>query len=360
MRQQRKTRVFLGAFVNYTNAQNLNCLALTKYLDKTRYEVMTGIGYSGNLPVERLPGVRYVKMRYPARIWRPFCFLVGILWCDVAYLPTPWNWRLCRFLLHLFRKRSFKTVEGAFIGTNMEKALAGEGTRENVIASLSYPTRVYSITEAMKEPNRKALGIETEGKVLYLGAETAVFANRVRRACLTDVIIVGSNLFYKGLDEYYTLAKRFPRLRFHVVGDGMGAVDPEAERIRLGLGNVVCHGRLGHAALAELLKGVQLHIFPSRAEGFPKVTLECAAAGVPSIVYADYGANEWITTGRDGFVVNTPDEMVAVVQSLLDHPEQLQALADNARALAKRFDWSVLVKDWEAVIDDLTRRQSCA
>ena len=118
----------------------------------------------------------------------------------------------------------------------------------------------------------------------------------------------------------------------------------------MGLKNVNCHGTLNHQQLSQFLPTVQLHIFPSRAEGFPKVTLETAAAGVPSLVYDDYGADEWITTGKDGFVVKTLDEMKGVVQDLLDHPEKLQPLADNARAMAKRFDWSVVIKDWEREI----------
>ena len=107
---------------------------------------------------------------------------------------------------------------------------------------------------------------------------------------------------------------------------------------------------MNHSQLKKLLSKVQLHVFPSRAEGFPKVTLETAAAGVPSIVYDDYGADEWIATGRDGFVVKTLDDMAAVVKDLLDHPEKLQSLADNACALAKRFDWKVQVKCWEREI----------
>lgn len=353
---QRKTKVFLGAFVNYTNAQNLNCLALAEHLDKSKYEVMTCVGYSGDLPVEDIPGVRYLRMRYPAKIWMPICFLLGLLWCDVAYLPVPGYWRWCRFWLRVLHRPAFKTVEGAFIGTNLKKALALFGTKDTLLDALTYTGHTYSITAAMKEPNRRIIELETEAKILYLGAETARFANDVRRTTLTDVVIVGSNLYYKGLEDFFALAKRFPRLRFHVVGDGMGRIDPEAEAARLGLPNVVCHGRLAHDDLANLLKTVQLHVFPSRAEGFPKVTLECAAAGVPSLVYGDYGADEWITTGKDGFVVSTVDEMAEVVQDLLDHPERLAPLSENARNLARHFDWAIVVKDWEAVIERLVRR----
>ena len=109
---------------------------------------------------------------------------------------------------------------------------------------------------------------------------------------------------------------------------------------------------MNHAQIAELLNEMDLHIFPSRSEGFPKVTLETAAMGVPSVVYGDYGASEWITiSGKNGFVVDTIDEIEAVVKNLQQHPNSLILWAKEAIKLAKSFDWKVLVKDWEKVIE---------
>ena len=95
---------------------------------------------------------------------------------------------------------------------------------------------------------------------------------------------------------------------------------------------------------------MDLMFFPSRSEGFPKVMLETACAGVPTLCYGDYGADEWITSGVDGFVVNTFEEAKSVIQELIDHPERLNMLSQNAVELGKRFDWKVLVKDWEEEI----------
>ena len=349
----RRIKVFLSGIVNSTNAQNLNCLALARHLDKSKFEVRTLTVYSGNLPTERIGGVKYLSVHYPAKIWHPLQLVRGILWADVSYLCKPEYWRLQRLILRLFHKKAFKTVEGAFIGTNLEKALALDGTIESVRESLEYTGNTYSITAAMRPVNEKAIGLKTKDKVLYLGAETEVFANSEPREKLTDVSMIGSNLFYKGLTDFLELARRFPQLHFHVVGSGMGKVSPADEVARFGLKNVICHGNLSHDKLAELLKRIQLHIFPSRAEGFPKVILETAAAGVPSLVYGDYGADEWITTGKDGFVVNTIDEMAAVVQDLLNNPAKLQPLADNARVMATRFDWKFLVGDWERAIEEV-------
>ena len=34
-----RVKLFLGAYVNSTNAQNLNCLALAKHLDKSQFDI---------------------------------------------------------------------------------------------------------------------------------------------------------------------------------------------------------------------------------------------------------------------------------------------------------------------------------
>jgi len=353
--EPRKIKVFLGSYVNMVQAQALNCRALARYLNKDKFIVGARTVYSGDLPIERLSWVRLWHVRYPARIWSRIMYFWGLIWCDVAYMPSPgaWHWM---WIIRLLHKKAFKTIEGAFIGTNMTKALALKdiaGSKELLHRSLICTGNTYSITEAMKSVNEQVLGLKTKEKVLYLGVDTEGFWNDVKRERLTDVAIVGSNLFYKGLNDFFELARRFPLLTFHVIGSGMGKVDPKVEAERTGLKNVVCHGSLIHTELAEVLKGIQLHVFPSRAEGFPKVTLETAAAGVPSLVYDDYGADEWIIHGESGFVVKTLDEMAGVVQRLLDEPELLQKVSEGAWAMAQRFDWKVLVKDWEREIEKI-------
>ena len=105
--------------------------------------------------------------------------------------------------------------------------------------------------------------------------------------------------------------------------------------------------------LITLLKNSDLHILPSKSEGFPKVTLETAAAGIPSLVYADYGADEWITHNHNGWVVNSLTEMIKIIHNLIDHPELLILNSKNAKTLAKKFDWSNIIKQWEEEIINL-------
>ena len=202
----------------------------------------------------------------------------------------------------------------------------------------------------MAQNNNELLRIKSD-VVLYLGVETNQFQSQKRnRQVLCNIVFIGNNIRYKGINDYYALAKSFQDITFHIVGGGIEYnVAEEIEKRELK--NCVYHGLMNHAQIAELLNEMDLHIFPSRSEGFPKVTLETAAMGVPSVVYGDYGASEWITTGKNGFVVDTIDEIEAVVKNLQQHPEQLDSLAKEAIKLAKSFDWKVLVKDWEKVIE---------
>ena len=344
-----KIKIFLGGYINLTNAQNLNCLALAKYLDKSKFEIYTLEVYSGNLSKNKIDGVKIFHCFKPFKLSKYLGYLWGIMNCDVAYLPKGEldNWN--KFWLKIFRKKSFITVEGVFDEKNLKDAIKRKGSYEKFINSIKFHNKVYSITKYLKEYNYKNHKIESDEKILYLGTDIDTFFNPNKKITkLTDIIFIGRILERKGIYDFIEIAKDFPNLNFHIVGEG-----EEYENIKnisKNLKNIKLYGRLTHKELSNLLKNIDLHIFPSRSEGFPKVILETAAAGVPSLVYSDYGANEWITHNKDGFVVDTLDEMKKVVQELIDNPELLQKVSKNAIEMAKRFDWKKIIKEWEEEI----------
>lgn len=351
-----KIKVFLSGVVNSTNAQNLNCRALMKYLNPEKFEVRALTVYSGKLPLpEGLSLKAFYPIRYPAKIWHAIQLVRGILWSDVAYLCKPEHWKLQRLVCRVFHKRTLGTVENVYIGIAFDRAVSRFGSLAELRAFHAFMTKTYAITNGMGEMNTASVGLPNPAGVLYLGSDYDKFADATPKTALSDIILIGADLKRKGIDDYLVLAKKFPHLTFHVAGGAVGEIDYAAQCAAAGLTNVIFHGSLSHTQLAELLKGIQLHVFPSRAEGFPKVTLETAAAGVPSVVYDDYGADEWIEHGKNGFVVKTIDEMAACIQGLLGEPAKLQSMAEAARALAKSFDWKARVKDWERVIEVLAK-----
>ena len=105
-----KIKVFLGGYINYTNAQNLNCRAVAEYLNKDKFVVFALTTHFGKN--ERFEVNAFNCFR-PFSFSKHLGFLWGMLNCDVAYLPkhvdTPlWMLKLAK----LFKKPIFTTIEG--------------------------------------------------------------------------------------------------------------------------------------------------------------------------------------------------------------------------------------------------------
>lgn len=354
----KKIKIFLGGYINSINAQNINCRALARHLDREKFEIAVLTYPGGSLPIDNdLNDVKKINLLAP--LYRPLHFLRyiayfrGLLWCDVAYLPKGEVFRFTQKWAKCLGKKTFITVEGVIDKETHNGLKEICGSDDGIRTLYNGYDRTYSITMFMSKENERLLGIESNG-VLYLGVESKDFhvENPGRKKDKLNLIFIGNDLKRKHVDEFLELAKLFPNMTFNVVG---GDSSFQAELAQKNLTNVTYHGRLAHSELAKLLGKMDLHVFPSRSEGFPKVTLETAAAGVPSIVYSDYGAAEWITSGKDGFVVDTFDEITEILTDLQSHPEKLKKLSANAVVMADRFDWSAVIKDWENAIVDLCK-----
>ena len=351
----KKIKVFLAAYINSTNAQNLNCRALAEHLDPDKFNVSAMKLYSGTLPIDaKLSKIKLFNVFYPSKLSKYIAHIQGILWADIIYLPNTENSQLYIFIIRLLKRKSFKTIEGIFQEQAISNAKKQFGSLKNMLYFLSKFDRVFSITKFMKDYNYKKVGIKSEDKILYLGSNTKYFTNEHKKISeLSDVVFIGNDFIRKGIFDFLEIAEGFPQIRFHIVGTGNGRIDIKKEIENRSLSNIRFHGGLRHNELKKLLEEVQLHVLPSRSEGFPKVTLETAAAGVPSLVYDDYGAEEWITHNKNGFVVHTLAEMKETIKKLRENPKILQKTSQNAVQLAKRFDWESVVKEWEAVIEEL-------
>ena len=146
------------------------------------------------------------------------------------------------------------------------------------------------------------------------------------------------------------MSKLYNNLNFHAIGDG-----PLKKTLENDINNRInFYGLLDNDKLDSILENIDLLILPSKAEGFPKVILEAASAGVPSIVYSDYGANEWILNNDSGFVVNTFEQIKESLDLLLKNQSEIKKRSINAIKLSKNYDWKYIIKDWEKIISSLS------
>lgn len=346
----KKIKVFLGGYVNYLNAQNINCYSLSKYLDKNRFKVSTILHPNQHAEdFQKVRGVSYIQLRLPARIWRYYVYLKGIATADVAYLPKGQLVHFCKAVGFMFNTRLFTTVEG-LLGEPSE-----DRTHIKYINKFAvFSPYLYAITNflAKKESKRQKLNIAPN--ILPLGVEYSLFATPKKpQKKLTDIVFIGNKLVTKGIFDFFEAADNFPNLHFHIIGgDDLGDAGRLLDYLnKTGLKNVTYHGRLNHTELSKVLSQMDLMFFPSRSEGFPKVQLETACSGVPTLCYPDYGAAEWIQNNENGFIVNNINEAKEVIKQLEGNPETLHRVSILAIELGRKYDWMRVVKIWESEIE---------
>ena len=353
--KNRKIKVFLGGYVNFLNAQNINCRALSEYLDKDKFDIWTILfWYQNASDFVKVPRVHYLKSLRPGRFlgWIPF--FLGIIFCDVAYLPKGEYNVLTRIVAKLSRCKLFTTLEGVLRGTNLSKL---SNPKEYIEHYRSFEPNLYAITKYIADAANQDFKLNFNHKILYLGVKSDQFVSKaLRRTELKNIVLVGNNLKYKGLTDFLAVANHFPKLTFHIIGGG-DMPDEDRMAYLTKHSNLVLHGVCDHSKMSKILADVDFMFFPSRSEGFPKVMLETACAGVPTLCYSDYGASEWIDSGRNGFVVDTYSQVKDVIQDLIDNPEKLESVSAAAIQLGKSFDWKIVVKSWEEEIEKIAREK---
>ena len=341
----RKKKIFLGGYINYLNAQNINCKSIATHLDKDRFVVYTMkfSGYNNNL----IDGVRIFNCLRPYRISIPLAMIWGLLKCDIAYFPkhldTP-NWIL-KFARYL-GKPVFTTIEINMCDRSINNLTDNFGGQTLLKSHFDLISNIYGISQFIIDESE--CGVRLQNKVLSLGVESEMYSPKVKDK-LTDIVFIGSIIKRKKVSEIIDLGAKFPDLKFHIIGDGdrLNSLQEKATK------NIKFHGELNPLELPEVLQKMDILFLPSRSEGFPKVILEAAASGIPSIVYSDYGASEWIDNGKNGFVVNEFNEVVDVVNKLLIENHLLQSCSNEVVLLADEFSWKYKIKAWEEEINNI-------
>lgn len=152
---------------------------------------------------------------------------------------------------------------------------------------------------------------------------------------------------YKGHDVVIRampeLLRRFPDLRYDVVGDGDARPGLQALAQQLGVAQAVrFHGIVSEAKLQEHYAEASLFIMPSRAEGFGFVFLEALAHGLPVIGGNMDATPEVVVHGETGLLV-TPtsvDEIVTAASRLLEDNALRARMGEAARRhVAARFSY---------------------
>ena len=144
------------------------------------------------------------------------------------------------------------------------------------------------------------------------------------------------------------------RIELAILGDGPTRSDLEARARRLGIADRIQW--FGYVAkrdrYLDALAGCDLFVFPSPAEGFPKVALDAMAVGLPVLATPTGTLRELAAAGLIGSMASGRDDVVAAVRGLVADPSSLARMRSAGTTFAaghtRRAEAERLVEEWRA------------
>lgn len=185
-------------------------------------------------------------------------------------------------------------------------------------------------------------GCKVPIEVIPYGVDPGVFTPRTRapKSGPLKVAFVGALSQRKGASHLLKALASFPAGMVSLI---VYSRAPVSRELLAGAGTVDVQYRRGLSddALAEDLGRCDLLVLPSIAEGFGLVILEAMACGVPVLCTDATGGADFITHGKDGYVVpaGDPDALRSVMQAALEDPTGLLAVGQAARRKAEGMGW---------------------
>jgi glycosyltransferase involved in cell wall biosynthesis len=340
----RLVRVFAPTYADerFSNAQQVNAREIAARLDPERFRVTLLWAGSDPSPLAARPPVRLARLPSRGRAAAVLGLLLrggyDLLWHPQPALPESLFLRLPR-LLPARRARVLVPVEGD-VGQYDEVAPA---VRRRADRLLRRADALFPITEHVAATLRARVG--RDGEVIPIGVDSDVFRPRAgpRRPGPLRVLSVGTVKPWKRPELAAAAARALPSASFEWIGDGPGL---EAARASAPA-NLRFSGPVARADLPARLSDADVLLHPGRREGLPKVILEAAASGLPTVAFSDHDPR-YLTEHGAGIVVSTPEEMSAALARLAADAPARARMGEAARRFARTRTWEAAAAAWAA------------
>lgn len=150
------------------------------------------------------------------------------------------------------------------------------------------------------------------------------------------------------LAAYEAVKATQPRARLVFVGDG-----PMRAELAARAPDAVFAGQRSGDDLAAHYAGLDVFLFASLTETFGNVTTEAMASGCAVVAFESAAAGELIRSGVNGWLAGPGREsdFVAATRVAAFDGVARRAVADAARATARRLDWGDITARFESVLE---------
>jgi glycosyltransferase involved in cell wall biosynthesis len=215
---------------------------------------------------------------------------------------------------------------------------------------------IITLNEQTLQTVRETYGYTGPAQIMRNGIDDALF--RLDRPALPSeppptlrLVFIGRLSKQKNLLtmlEALTLTKR--KVYLDLVGDGEERSALEQMIAARGLDNVTLHGPKGRDEVMEFYRTCHAAVMPSLYEAQPLGLLEALAAGVPIIGTNVIGVATHIK-GAGIIVEPTAQGLADGIEQYYQRYSQLQTMIDRGHALADKFRWRNILKEYEGLYE---------
>lgn len=213
-------------------------------------------------------------------------------------------------------------------------------------------------TKALKD-QLEAIGFKNL-KVVARGVDTQLFHPERRSNALrmswgassdtTVLLSVGRLAPEKNLDltlqSYRSIRATGRAVKLVIVGDG-----PLRAATEMKCPEAVFAGMCNHQQLAQIYASADLLLFPSLTETFGNVTLESLASGTPVLAFDSAAASEFITHGKNGWLVPVDDQhqYIDSAMTITDDKARLIDARNFTRPSVEHLGWNEIAGQVESI-----------
>lgn len=346
----RKIRIFLGAYVNFPNAQNVNCDNIARYLDKDKFEVHTMYTDKKNInkKVYKDQGIHLHRLIHHRFIWYWSKYLTMLFGnYDIYYLPKIET--VDRAFAQKHKNRiCISSVEGVITeNTN--------NTKEFQNYYMKDMTHFFSISHCIANSIKKYWGIDSI--VIPLGT-VPISQKLEQKNKINRIAWVGNVKANKRPKYLVQIAKVFPEIQFKMIGDGDMLEELKSICTKENINNIKFYGRIPNSQVYQEMKDCELLLMTSEYEGLPKVIQEAAQMKLPCIYINEKYIVDFIFNGINGFAVPDLKTMQEKIQFLLDNPETYQQMSEAVYESIQPYTWENVIKQYEEYFEKIYKQEN--
>lgn len=196
------------------------------------------------------------------------------------------------------------------------------------------------------------------GRYTVIGNLVTIDPSAVQISRDENLAVVVSRLH--GVKRIKTIVKAFskvvarnPNARLEIWGAGEQEDSIKEFIFRLGMQDSI--KLMGFATdVSVVFRRASVSLGMSATEGFGISFAESLGYGTPLVsTRTNYGPQEIVTDGEDGFIVDSENEFVDKVELLLSDKCLVSTMGEKGRESAKRFACSAITKLWLSLFNDL-------